>query len=77
LGKATVKELRKACKTKDISFRYTDCGDEKSVKNLMDYTYNKFGGINILVNNASLFTHGHIFGEGGSGTSNDYLPTAK
>jgi hypothetical protein len=43
----------------------------------MDYTYNKFGGINILVNNASLFTHGHIFGEGGSGTSNDYLPTAK
>ncbi len=43
----------------------------------MDYTFKTFGGINILVNNASIFTNGHIFGEGGSGTFCDFLPTAK
>ena len=75
IGKETAKELRKACKTKNIKFKYTDCISEKSIKNLMKYTYKTFGGINILVNNASIFTHGHITGKGGSGSCLDFCPT--
>lgn len=39
----------------DVEFVKTDISDEQNVKRLMDHTVDKYGKIDILVNNAALF----------------------
>ena len=52
-------------------FKHTDTGNEKSIKDLMKFTYNKFGSINILVNNATAFIHGTV-ATVGDGSKNEF-----
>ena len=68
LGKKAAQRINKKYNTNACKFMYTDLGNEKDIKNLMKATNKKFGGINILVNNAALFIFGSVYGGKGIGS---------
>src|SRR5215470_6339816 len=56
---ATVAEL--GAKSKDVLGVQTDVRDERQVANLVDQTIARFGRVDVLINNAAIVTHSHVW----------------
>jgi|EP00945_MAST-04E_sp_MAST-4E-sp1_P004535 NAD(P)-dependent dehydrogenase (short-subunit alcohol dehydrogenase family) len=67
LGEETVQLVKAQNCEGDAIFQSTDVRSEDNVKVLMDFTVEKFGRLDILVNNAVKFVFGHL-GEPGTGS---------
>lgn len=62
----------------DAAFFECDVSKEENVRAAMEETVKKYGGLNILVNNAVKFVFGHLLGAGtGTGTGTDRDVTAE
>ena len=72
LGEETVQLVEAQNCNGEAVFHLTDVRDEDKVRELMDFTVDKFGRLDILVNNAVKFIFGHLDEAGtGSGTATD------
>src|SRR5439155_21710721 len=56
---SSIKELGE--RTRDILGVETDVRDEESVKRMVEQTVERFGRVDVLINNAAIVTHSHVW----------------